>query len=246
MRLRNIPHADEAVQNHDMVIQFPKEHHGRWDQVFGNDAPIHIEIGAGKGRFIRTLAAQNPDINYIAIERYSSVLVRALERREIADVLELSKQSEEKIQSSSDEYIPNLRYICMDARELPEVFDQAEVAKIYLNFSDPWPKARHAKRRLTSREFLRRYEKVLLPGGVVELKTDNVDLFDFSIEEFEECHWKVEGATYDLHHDEEKSKGNIMTEYEAKFSAMGKPICKCIASPRATPEEQGFILQRNF
>ena len=124
----------------------------------------------------------------------------------------------------------NLHFLSMDARELPEVFAEGEVDGIYLNFSDPWPKARHAKRRLTSRDFLGIYERVLAPGGVVEFKTDNRGLFDFSLEELKEApHWELRQVTYDLHRDPEMSKGNIMTEYERKFSALGNKICKLVA-----------------
>ena len=167
-----------------------------------------------KGQFIHQLAEKNPDINYIGIERYSSVLLRALERFD-----------------NDEEYkdVNNIRFICMDATNLPEVFAVGEIDKIYLNFSDPWPKARHAKRRLTSTEFLERYEKILVQGGRVEFKTDNTELFNFSLEQVKEAGWYLEKYTYDLHHQEEMNAGNIMTEYEEKFSSMGNPICKLIA-----------------
>ena len=168
----------------------------------------------GKGQFLLTLAKENPSINYIGIERYSSVLLRALERFD-----------------NDEEYkdVNNIRFICMDATNLPEVFAVGEIDKIYLNFSDPWPKARHAKRRLTSTEFLERYEKILAQGGRVEFKTDNTELFNFSLEQVKEAGWYLEKYTYDLHHQEEMNAGNIMTEYEEKFSSMGNPICKLIA-----------------
>jgi tRNA (guanine-N7-)-methyltransferase len=118
----------------------------------------------------------------------------------------------------------------MDAMELPEVFAPNEVAKIYLNFSDPWPKARHARRRLTSTQFLAQYNKVLVQDGVIEFKTDNRPLFEFSLEQVEEAGWKLLGATFDLHHDEKMNDGNVMTEYEEKFSSMGNPIHKLIAT----------------
>ena len=117
-----------------------------------------------------------------------------------------------------------------DARLLPEIFEKGEADKIYLNFSDPWPKARHAKRRLTSREFLARYDKILVPDGKVEFKTDNKDLFEFSLEEVKEAGWNLEAFTFDLHHNEEMVQGNVMTEYEEKFSSMGNPICKMVIS----------------
>jgi tRNA (guanine-N7-)-methyltransferase len=214
MRLRNIPRAGEVLEAHDKVIKNEKEHKGNWAEVFGNDNPIYIEIGMGKGQFIITLAKQNPDINYIGIERYSSVLLRATEKFD---------------EESAEETIENLRFVCMDATEIEEVFASEAVAKIYLNFSDPWPKKRHARRRLTSKEFFARYNKVLEKEGVVEFKTDNRDLFAFSLEQVEEAGWTLKGHTWDLHHDETMNAGNVMTEYEAKFFSMGNPIHKLIA-----------------
>ena len=212
MRLRNVPGAREVMIENEYVFTEPEGMKGTWSQVFGNDNPIRIEIGMGKGTFITTLAANNPDINYVGIEKYSSVLLRAVEKQ---DELQL----------------PNLRFIRMDAEAICEVFGEGEVDRIYLNFSDPWPKARHAKRRLTSKEFLKRYEGILVQHGKVEFKTDNTELFDFSLEQIEEAKgWELLAHTFDLHHNEEMNKGNIMTEYEAKFSAKGQPINKLIAT----------------
>lgn len=210
MRLRNIPGADEAIADSPHCIQEPMAEKGRWHLIFGNENPIHIEIGMGKGQFIMKLAKEHPDINYIGIERYSSVLLRALQKMEI-------------------EPLPNIRFLCMDASMITEVFDKEEVAKIYLNFSDPWPKERHAKRRLTSRQFFERYDKILAGNGVVEFKTDNDDLFAFSMEEVAEAGWTLDAHTFDLHHDPVLNEGNIMTEYEEKFSSLGHPIHKLIA-----------------
>ena len=210
MRLRNIPGADEAIADSPHCIQEPMAEKGRWHLIFGNENPIHIEIGMGKGQFIMQLAKEHPDINYIGIERYSSVLLRALQKMEI-------------------EPLPNIRFLCMDASINTEVFDEEEVAKIYLNFSDPWPKERHAKRRLTSRQFFERYDKILARNGVVEFKTDNDDLFAFSMEEVAEAGWTLDAHTFDLHHDPVLNEGNVMTEYEEKFSSLGHPIHKLIA-----------------
>lgn len=214
MRLRNIPRADEVIKNHPIAVKQEKDNKGAWKTLFGNDNPIHIEIGMGKGQFLLTLAKQNPDVNYIGIERYSSVLLRALEKYDAEEFCGLT----------------NIRFVCMDAMELPEVFSLGEVAKIYLNFSDPWPKARHARRRLTSTRFFEQYDKVLAKEGVVEFKTDNRSLFEFSLEQVEEAGWKLLGKTFDLHHDEMMNAGNVMTEYEEKFSSMGNPIHKLIAT----------------
>lgn len=216
MRLRNIPRADECIANHKKSVNDVdmKANQNKWNQVFGNENPLYIEIGMGKGQFILTLAKENPEINYIGIERYSSVLLRALE----------------KYDSEEFQEVENVRFLCMDARELEEVFGAEEVKKIYLNFSDPWPKSRHASRRLPSKEFLSRYDKVLAKDGVVEFKTDNRGLFEFALEEVGEANWRLDAHTFDLHHNEEMNVGNVMTEYEAKFSSMGNPIHKLIAS----------------
>ena len=213
MRLRNIPGADDVIQNHPVAIKNEIEQKGKWHTVFGNENPIHIEIGMGKGQFLLNLAKQNPQINYIGIERYSSVLLRALEKYDTEEFCDMK----------------NIRFICMDATNLPEVFAVGEIDKIYLNFSDPWPKARHAKRRLTSKQFFERYDKILAFDGVVEFKTDNRELFDFSLEQVELAGWVLLAKTYDLHNDPTLSRGNVMTEYEEKFSGQGHPIHKLIA-----------------
>lgn len=212
MRLRNIPRAEGVLETHSTVIKDEENCRGHWADVFGNQNPLYIEIGMGKGQFLLELARRNPDINYIGIERYSSVLLRATEK---FDMLETP--------------LPNIRFICMDATEIEKVFAPGEVSGIYLNFSDPWPKKRHARRRLTSKEFFARYDKILAPEGRVEFKTDNHDLFAFSLEQVEEAGWKLLYHTWDLHHDEVLNQGNVMTEYEAKFSAQGNPIHKLAA-----------------
>lgn len=211
MRLRNIPGAQEVIDQSNYVVHVPEEMKGKWNSIFGNDNPIHIEIGMGKGKFITTLAKQNPDINYIGIEKYTSVLLRAIQK--------LDKETEE---------IKNIRFLCIDAENIEEVFDTEEVAQIYLNFSDPWPKDRHAKRRLPSREFLARYDKVLKKDGNLEFKTDNRLLFDFAVEELEPAGWNIVQITYDLHNTPDMMEGNVMTEYEEKFSSIGNPIHKYI------------------
>ena len=214
MRLRNIPGAQDAILESPYVIQKPEAHKGVWAEVFPKKQPLHIEVGMGKGRFLMDLARLNPDINYVGIEMYDSVLLRALQKRE-------------ELEEEGTKY-ENLFFMRVDARLLPEIFEKGEVDKIYLNFSDPWPKARHAKRRLTSREFLERYDQILVPDGTVEFKTDNRELFEFSLEEVNETKWNLLAHTFDLHHNEEMVKGNVMTEYEEKFSSMRNPICKII------------------
>lgn len=210
MRLRNVKGAREKIAGSQYVIENPTEYKGKWRELFKNDNPIHIEIGMGKGQFIKELALRNPDINYIGIEKFSSVLIRALDKRE-----ELETE--------------NLYFIRMDAEMINEVFAENEVNQIYLNFSDPWPKERHAKRRLTSKEFFARYDKILVKDGVVIFKTDNRELFDFSLEEVENANWKLVNHTFDLHHSN-YLEGNVMTEYEQKFVAEGKPINRMVAN----------------
>ena len=212
MRLRNIPGSREAIAESQYVIHEEETRAGSWHEIFENDHPIYIEIGMGKGQFLMELARRNPDINYVGIEKYSSVLIRALEKME-----------------EEETPLPNICFIRMDAEDIVKVFAKNEVDRIYLNFSDPWPKDRHANRRLTSRQFLERYEKILTADGRVEFKTDNRGLFDFSLGEIEPAGWKLELSTYDLHADAKLMQGNVMTEYEEKFSAKGNPIHKLIA-----------------
>lgn len=209
MRLRNITGARDVIAGSEYVIQEPTEYKGRWKAVFENPGELHIEVGMGKGKFLNEMARRNPHINYIGIEMYSSVLLRALQKMEANP-------------------LPNLKFLCIDARILPEVFDKGEVDHIYLNFSDPWPKDRHAKRRLPSRQFLNRFDQILKEDGRISFKTDNRELFDFAIEELEPAGWKAEVITYDLHADAVLCDGNVMTEYEEKFSSKGNPICKYV------------------
>lgn len=211
MRLRNITGSREVIAESPYVVQEEEQPlvAGTWKKIFGNDNPIYVEIGMGKGRFIHTMAKEHPDINYVGIEKYSSVLLRAIQKME-------------------QEELPNLKFLRMDAEDITKVFGPGEVDRIYLNFSDPWPKDRHAKRRLPSREFLARYDVILKKDSRLEFKTDNRELFDFAVEELEPAGWKAEVITYDLHGDEVLMEGNVMTEYEEKFSSMGNPICKYI------------------
>ena len=209
MRLRNIKGARDVIAESPLVVHEPEEAKGRWKEIFGNCHPVRIEIGMGKGKFIHELAQANPGINYVGIEKYSSVLLRALQKME-------------------KEPLPNLLFIRMDAEDITETFDREEVDLIYLNFSDPWPKDRHAKRRLPSREFLARYDQILKKDGTLEFKTDNKDLFTFALEELAPAGWNAVNITFNLHEDAEMSEGNVMTEYEERFSSGGNPIYKYI------------------
>lgn len=213
MRLRNITGSREAIAGSAYVVREELQARcpGTWKDIFGNGHPIHVEIGMGKGKFIHTMAMGHPDVNYVGIEKYSSVLLRAVQKME-------------------REELPNLKFLRMDAENVDKVFGSGEVDRIYLNFSDPWPKDRHAKRRLPSREFLARYDRILTKDGQLEFKTDNRALFDFALEELEPAGWKAQVVTFDLHGDAALMEGNVMTEYEEKFSALGNPICKYVIS----------------
>ena len=208
MRLRNVKGSREHIAVNEYVIKDADQYKGTWKELFEDGKPIHIEIGMGKGKFLMEMAKRHPEIRYIGIEKYSSVLIRALEKME-------------------EEPLDNVHFIRMDAEYINQVFDKGEVEEIYLNFSDPWPKDRHAKRRLTSRQFLARYRDILQENQSVIFKTDNRGLFDFSLEEVKEAGWKLDLCTFDLHHSE-YLEGNVMTEYEEKFVQKGNPICKMI------------------
>ena len=204
MRLRNKPWSKDALAAHpEKVIQNPAEWKGRWHERFGNNNPIHIEIGSGKGQFVSGMARQNPNINYIGIEIQESVLVVALEKALAADV-------------------PNLQLLHVNGGQVTDYFEDGEVDQIYLNFSDPWPKKRHAKRRLTHESFLVGYEKVLPPFGELHFKTDNRGLFEYSLASFSQFGLVLKQGWLDLHRVD--FPGNVMTEYEEKFSAKGHPI----------------------
>ena len=216
MRLRNIPRAAEEVAASPYVEQQPAGWQGRWLQRFCRQNPLHIEIGMGKGRFLMQMAALHPQINYIGFERYTSVLLRAVEKL-----------------AGAEPAPDNLLFVCEDASRLPEFFAPGEIGKIYLNFSDPWPKERHAARRLTSPAFLSRYGQVLAADGTIEFKTDNQDLFGYSLTAAQESGWQIIASTRDLHHDP-LGQDNIMTEYEEKFSSKGNPICKMVLKKRGS------------
>ncbi len=211
MRLRKVRGADEIIENFDYSFHSGVEFKGKWHQEFKNDNPIHIEVGMGKGNFVIGMAKQNPHINYIGIEKYDSVLVRAVEK-------------------VVDEPLENLRLLKFDANDLTSIFAEGEVDQIYLNFSDPWPKNRHAKRRLTSPEFLKRYERVIKKEGEIHFKTDNQGLFEYSLESINEYGLILKNISLDLHKSD--FKGNVMTEYEAKFHGLGERIYRLEAKYR--------------
>ncbi|MFD1739287.1 tRNA (guanosine(46)-N7)-methyltransferase TrmB [Bacillus salitolerans] len=204
MRLRNKPWAKDMLRENDQyVIQDPELQKGKWNEVFGNNNPIHIEVGTGKGKFITGMAKANPSINYIGVELQDSVIVGALER-----ILE--------------DPSPNVKLLNQNAEELTTFFEQGEISRVYLNFSDPWPKNRHEKRRLTYKTYLDRYKELLIKNGEIHFKTDNQGLFEYSLKSFSEYGLLLKFVSLDLHNSD--FEGNIMTEYEEKFSAKGQRI----------------------
>lgn len=202
MRLRNIKGADKIIEASKYVILNPEDNKGKWQNIFNNENPINIEIGMGKGDFIIGMAKNNPNINFIGIEMYDSVIVKAVEKLEC-------------------EELSNLRLIRMDATLIEDVFYK-EINQIYLNFSDPWPKKRNAKRRLTHERFLSRYDNIFKNKKVIHMKTDNISLFEFSLESLSEYGYKLKNILLDLHNSD--FEGNVMTEYEKKFSSKGVKI----------------------
>lgn len=205
MRLRNKPWAREFIQQHpEMVIPNPEEYKGKWNELFGNDRPLHIEVGSGRGQFIVGMAQANPEINYIGIELFDKVIVKALQKA---------------LEAGSP---PNLRLLRVNAEELEKIFQKNEVHRLYLNFSDPWPKKRHAKRRLTHEKFLKIYESILIDEGEIHFKTDNRGLFEYSLVSMSQYGMKLKDVSLDLHANEPED--NIRTEYEEKFSSLGQPI----------------------
>ncbi|WP_203361446.1 tRNA (guanosine(46)-N7)-methyltransferase TrmB [Bacillus sp. REN10] len=204
MRLRNKPWAREKLDTHPQyVIANPAEHKGKWAEVFGNNNPIYIEVGTGKGQFITGMAKANPNINFIGIELYESVIVSALDHLIEAE-------------------LPNLKLMNVDAKNLADYFAKGDVARVYLNFSDPWPKSRHEKRRLTYKTFLKLYEDIMPDHGEIHFKTDNQGLFEYSLKSFSDYGLLLTYVSLDLHNSD--FEGNIMTEYEEKFSAKGQRI----------------------
>lgn len=213
MRLRYVEDAYKHIEDHKRLISKPEKYKDKWETLFKNtQAPLHVEFGAGKGGFIIGLSELNPDVNYLAFERNSKVVFKSIEKL---------KEVEHD----------NFYIVCADITELEKIFSVDSIDRIYLNFSDPWPKDRHAKRRLTHEGFLNRYENVLKENGEIHFKTDNDDLFAFSVEEFKRLGWTLSVCTTDLHNSD-FNEGNVMTEYEAKFSSQGKNINKLVASKK--------------
>ena len=245
MRIRHIKGSEEAVAQSPYVINEPGAFKGQWrEKIFLNENPIYLEVGMGMGKFIRTHAVNNPEINYIGFEINTTVLYKSLKRYEklLEDLSEEKEGSGEMTEEAGTENgellrpgegtkkLYNLRFIRQDARFLADDFAEGEVDRIYLNFSDPWPKDKNANKRLTSPVFMKLYDRILKRDGIIEFKTDNEGLFDYSLESIPASGWKLEAVTRDLHRDAAMNEGNIMTEYEEKFSGKGNPIYKLIAS----------------
>lgn len=204
MRVRKKPGADEALlAKKRYFVSHPESMKGKWNQLFGNDHPVHAEFGGGKGKFIIEMAEKYPEINFIMVDAVTEVMLKAVERAEQHD-------------------IPNLRMIKIDLRFALNYFEKGELDRIYLNFSDPWPKKRHYKRRLTYRDFLSMYQQILSHDGWIHFKTDNRSLFEFSLNEFAETDMIMRNISLDLHANKEID--NVRTEYEEKFSSLGFPI----------------------
>lgn len=202
MRLRNVKGAKEIIESSNYVVLDYKKYIGNYNKLFKNNNPIYVEIGMGKGKFIIDNAIKYPNINFIGIEKYDSVVVRAIQKLE-------------------DKDIPNLKIIRMDALEITDVFDK-EVSRIYLNFSDPWPKDRHEHRRLSSDIFLKKYDLIFKDNKNIVMKTDNRNLFEYSVKSFVNYGYKINDISLDLH--QANYPDNIMTEYEEKFVSKGSPI----------------------
>ncbi|WP_010532340.1 tRNA (guanosine(46)-N7)-methyltransferase TrmB [Lentibacillus jeotgali] len=209
MRQRHKPWADDFLNdNTHLIVPDAKSNKGKWKEMFGNANPIHVEIGSGKGQFIAGMAEQHPDVNFIGIELAKSIIVIA----------------GSKVKNAGQD---NVLLLHVDAADLTELFAENEISAIYLNFSDPWPKKRHAKRRLTFHTFLRQYEHILQSEGEIVLKTDNQGLFEYSLVSFSQFGMDLTEVNLDLHSEEDPE--NVMTEYEEKFSAKGQPIYRCRA-----------------
>lgn len=215
MRLRNVKNKQQIMDSSNYLVRNPKEYRGSWNKIFNNNHPIHIEIGTGKGQFTIGMALQYPDINFIGIEKYDSVIARALEK--------------------IPEGIPNLCMIRMDALEIEEVFSK-EISTIYLNFSDPWPKKRQRKRRLTSEVFLEKYDSLFIGDANIVQKTDNAKLFEYSLCSLSQNGYRLLEISLDLHHSE--IEGNVMTEYEEKFSKRGQNIYYVSANKKLSSERK--------
>ena len=207
MRLRTKPWADKEFADNPMYIPSPRQLQSHWKELFGNDNPIHLEIGCGKGKFIVENALRHPSINFLAMEKFEKIICMALRH------------------AGQRAHLPNLYLLREDAGDITEMFSEGELSRIYINFCDPWrARGKWRKRRLTHRDFLAKYESIMTDTKEIHFKTDNVPLFNFSLAEFQETGWLLQNVTYDLHNS--GYEDNIMTEYEEKFASQGLKICR--------------------
>ncbi len=221
MRLRRKPWIDEAIKEYAsfVCLDHGEEYRGKWRGLFADpQRPLWVELGTGKGNFISQMALLHGDVNFIGIELQVGVLYYAAKK-------------------CADAELKNVRLLRFDAARLEDVFAPGEVSRFFINFCDPWPKKRHAKRRLTHHDFLDRYVRLLEKGGRLDFKSDNAALFEFTLAELAERNWTISEVTYDLHHSDVSNEA--MTEYEAKFSAKGQPIFHCAAVPEVTGDDEG-------
>lgn len=223
MRLRKRPGISEKLYSFSKLVpDAPESFNGKWNNYFGNNNPLFVELGTGKGTFITTLAERNPHINFIGVELHAEVLISAVNK-------------------AADQGLQNIRFLCINIEKLEDYFAKGEVNRFFLNFSDPWPKNRHAKRRLTYRDFLKKYLSLLNPEGQIELKTDNEGLFEFSLNEFAATGCLLKNINLDLHNSPYVEE-NVMTEYESRFVAKGMKIYRCVACPPAQWLQQRFVI----
>lgn len=217
MRLRHIKGCEDAIKDYDIYLPFDALSHIDTKDIFENDNPTYLELGMGKGSFIIENATRYQDINFIGIEKYATVVLYALKNYQSLSI-------------DKDIHIKNLKMMCFDIKDILSYLKEKSIDKIYLNFSDPWPKKRHENRRLTSKYFLDIYKKLLKDNASIEFKTDNVLLFDYSVESLKDNSYNIQYMTHDLYSDKDAMMSNIQTEYEKKFAEKGQKICKLIAS----------------
>ncbi len=219
MRYRKKPWAEEELSSNKSIVSGPAENRGKWKEFFGNDNPIYVEIGCGKGQFITKMSKLYPQINFIGVEREEQIIVTALKKSRLAEVGD------------------NLAFICADVAGMEEIFAPEEIDRLYINFCDPWHRRKKwAKRRLTHKNFLNIYERLFgSKGGEIFMKTDNMILFEFSLNEIADKGWRLHNISLDLHNSD--YEGNVMTEYEEKFSGKGMPIYRLEAYYNKLPED---------
>lgn len=236
MRLRGRKGIRESIESQtDLVILNPQQYRGRWHEVFGNDRPIHAELGMGKGRFISEMSRIHPDINFIGIDMYDELIRRASEK---------AREAHTDADGACD--LGNIRLVLGNIEKIEEMFAEHELERIYLNFSDPWPKKRHARRRLTHQGFVRKYMQLLNERGEIHLKTDSQSLFEFSLNSFADLGLRMRNISLNLHVDG-PNPDHVMTEYEMKFSGQGMNIhrCEVVIGSEALREHNERILQNN-